>query len=338
MYYIIVNPASKSGKGKRIWEKVEQELQRRTISFQVFFSDSATSIADYVGSLTYTHAEKRRRWKTIQLQSGSVDKWEPLRMIVLGGDGTLNEVINAIADFQDILLGYIPGGSSNDFARGMHLSKDPIEILEEILLEKRIRNCDVGTLRYLRSHASKTEYKTEEVTGERRFVVSAGIGFDAAVCEEAMVSTFKKILNKVRIGKLTYLIIGIKQILKSKKVSCTLFLDNTKQISLKFALFVTCMNLPYEGGGFQFCPKANAADGLLDICLVGDIGKLNFLRALPYAFFGTHFRFQGIEYQQARTIKVMVSEPLWVHTDGEVSRKADAIEIRCDAKILQLLG
>lgn len=323
MYYIIVNPASKSGKGEKIWSVIEPVLIQKEIEYKVFFSKKAGHVIKLVRELS------------VALLNDNSDFI--LKLIVLGGDGTLNEILQGISDFDRVQLGYIPTGSSNDLARDLQLPKDPLKILENILACEKPSTMDLGCLTYnqlsdelSRQHSNADSYK-------RYFVVSCGIGFDAAVCEEALASKFKNVLNKIGLGKLTYLTIALKQLIKAKKITCTVTLDDDRAIYLPKFLFVACMNHQFEGGGFKFCPGANATDGIIDVCAVGNIPKWLVLMALPTAFFGKHYLFKGIDHYTASRIHLETSSPLWVHTDGEVTMKSCSITLSCEQNKLQFL-
>lgn len=323
MYYIIVNPASKSGRGAKIWALIEPVLQEKNIPYKVFFSKESGHVIKIVSGLT----------------SGltASDDAEVLKLIVLGGDGTLNEVLQGIPDFNKIQLGYIPTGSSNDMARDLALSKDPAAVLERILSCRQASKMDIGCITYENISDKLSRKHGENILLKRYFSVSCGIGFDAAVCEEALSSRFKNILNKLGLGKLTYLTIALKQLIAARKVSCDICLDDNETIHLSKFLFVTGMLHQYEGGGFKFCPDADFHDGIIDICVVGNIPKLLILIALPTAFKGSHYRFKGIDRYAAGKLRIRTSSPLWVHTDGEVSVKADAITLTCEKDKLQML-
>ena len=172
----------------------------------------------------------------------------------------------------------------------------------------------------------------------RRFAVSCGIGFDAAVCEEALHSNIKKICNKIGLGKLTYLGIALKQLFAAKSVSCNLILDEEPPIHINKLLFITSMIHRYEGGGFMFCPDANAADGYLDLCVVGDVPKLLILAALPTAFKGKHYFIKGVTAYRAKKVRIEISKPLWLHTDGEVCRKTTTFTATCQQQCIQIIG
>lgn len=323
MYYIIVNPASKSGKGERIWSLLEPVLIKKKIEYKVFFSKEAGHVIRLVRELSASLLEN--------------DPDFVLKLIALGGDGTLNEVLQGITDFGRVQLGYIPTGSSNDLARDLGLPSEPVAILENILSCQEPSLMDVGILTYSQPSGELSRLHSDTASMTRYFSVSCGIGFDAAVCEEALASRFKNVLNKIGMGKLTYLSIALKQLIKAKKVTCRLTLDDNRSIELSKFLFVACMIHQYEGGGFKFCPGASACDGVIDVCTVGNIPKWLILMALPTAFFGKHYIFRGIEHYTAKKIQLETSSPLWVHTDGEVTRKSSSITITCEKQKLQFL-
>ena len=87
----------------------------------------------------------------------------------------------------------------------------------------------------------------------------------------------------------------------------------------------------------MFSPDADATDGILNLCAVGDISKALILFALPTAFKGKHYRFNGITPYQAKKICIEVSSPLWVHTDGEVTQKSRSITVTCEQNALRII-
>lgn len=306
MFHIIINPASRSGRGRLIWEEtVQPALVEKDVSYNAYFSEKPGDVAQLVRYVTKTFPGTAKN---------------PCRVIILGGDGTVNETMQGIDEFSHVILGYIPTGSSNDLARDLGISKEPSEALAHILASvdnpECIRLMDRGV--------------TQSALGERSFAVSCGLGFDAAVCEEALHSKLKDTLNRLKLGKLTYLGIALKQLFAAKRVSCDLYLDDAKEpIHIKKILFLTAMNHRYEGGGFKFCPDADDTDGLLDLCVAGGLPKLVVLFALPTAFFGKHFIFPGINHYLAKKIRVETSTPLWLHTDGEVHQKTNQLTAYC---------
>ncbi len=321
MYHIIINPTSKSGKGLTIWKSLEPVLKDRKVSYQAYLST-------HIGHVTQLTAEI-----TSQISAGG----KPVNLILLGGDGTLNEALQGISDFDMVNVGYIPTGSSNDLARALKLSRDPVELLTQILDGTHSRMLDLGILTYESDTQVVSRLHKRLEHSSRYFIVSSGIGFDAAVCEEALSSSIKDTLNRFKLGKLTYLGIALKQLITAKAVACDICLDGGQTIHIPKFLFSAFMIHPYEGGGFCFCPQADNGDGLLDLCVVGNLPKLLILIALPTAFWGKHYMFPRINHYTASSVRVKTSIPLWVHTDGEVYLKSDQISISCLKRRLHFL-
>ncbi|MDE5745967.1 MAG: diacylglycerol kinase family lipid kinase, partial [Acetatifactor sp.] len=234
IYHFILNPVSRSGKGQKLWDTViEPYLQAAQVPYEAHFSHAKGDITRLTGEIS------------------SAESAEPHRIVILGGDGTIDEALQGIEDLSRVTLGYIPIGSGNDFTRDMPISRDPLKALKQILEAKDTTAVDIGTTTYGDSSS-------------HRFIVSSGIGFDAAVCEETNRSEMKGFLNKIGLGKLTYLGIALKQLFASKAVSCQIRLDDGEPISIRKILFVAFMNHMYEGGGFKFAPQADYRDGMLD--------------------------------------------------------------------------
>ena len=107
MIYFIVNNTARTGKSRAIWLEMKELLENRSIEYKAYqtkYAGHATELARKISSLP----EDR------------------IYLITVGGDGTLNEVINGISDFSRIVLGILPIGSGNDFARGMGISRDTL--------------------------------------------------------------------------------------------------------------------------------------------------------------------------------------------------------------------
>lgn len=307
MYHIIINPASRSGNGQKLWkEMVEPYLTAQKTTYIPYFSHKPGEVANLAKKITKDASAEH-----------------PVKLIILGGDGTFNETLQGIEDFSSVILGYIPTGSSNDLARDLGISKNPSQAMEAALNSQYIHRMDVGCVTFPDGES-------------RRFAVSCGMGFDAAVCEEVNRSRFKVAFNKIGLGKLAYLAIAVKQLLTAKSVSCQLTL-NGKSISLQKLLFVVSMIHRYEGGGFLFGPNADAQDGKFNLCCVRNkLPKWFILLGLPSAFWGKHYIFPGIDAFTGEKIHITTSAPLWIHTDGEILRKDNELSIHCMKQALQI--
>lgn len=282
-YDFIINPESRSGLGEMTWKMIEPELKKQRVGYRAHMTAKRKDAGKITEELTSDGREHT--------------------LVVLGGDGTLNEVINGIQEPEKVTLGYIPIGSSNDFARGLRLPKDPMAALAMVLHPGKVIRMDVGVI--------------SDGMRSRRFLVSAGIGFDAAVCHEVCVSRWKAILNRLGLGKLSYAVVAIDRLAKDRPAHLTLTMEDGSRREFSGTYFAAFMNLPYEGGGFKFCPDASPEDGLLDVIVVHGLSVLKILCLLPLAFGGKHTGFKGITILKCRRARVGTDAPLPLHTDGE---------------------
>lgn len=292
MYTFLVNPGSRSGLGLTVWNTLEHYLNEHEITYQVYFTKYQRHASKLAARLSADSSVKT--------------------LIVLGGDGTLNEVINGIGDLTSVTLGYIPIGSGNDFARSMGLSKDPLTALSHILSPSRFACLNIGI----------TTYETDKNPDcKRRFATSSGLGFDAGVCHQVIVSPLKRFLNKLHLGKLSYVGVALSQIFTMIPDDMYVKLTDTsgdmETHLFHKVYFAAAMNQPMEGGGFRFCPKADPSDDLLDIIVVESLPKAVILLLLPTAFKGWHVFFKGIHTYQCKKASFISLRPLPVHTDGE---------------------
>ena len=303
MYAFIVNPNARSGLGKKVWTDLEAILKKKDIDYQVYF----------------TKYQKHATKITAKITSDG----EEHTVVALGGDGTVNEVVNGIRNFDKTIFGYIPIGSSNDFARGLLLPKDPIEALHTILDCPNLHSMNIGEL----------HYKDKE----RHFAVSAGIGFDADICHESVVSHIKLFLNRLGLGKLTYVLIALRRLIIIKPCAVTVTLDNGKAKTFPRTYFVALMNNKYEGGGVKFCPKAKNDDDKLDVLVASNVSKLKVLCLLPLALFGWHTPFKGVNIFTCKNIQIHTEHAMPLHTDGEPLFLQHDVSANCAAKKLRVI-
>ena len=334
--FILINPASQSGYSLKIWKKeLEPLFVQAGVVFEVRFSRERNGMEALAREIT---AEKN-----------------PVNLIVLGGDGTASDALNGVSDLNFVDFGYIPTGSSNDFARAI-CQRNPVDAAASILESKVPEFLDLGELSWIDADTGQRQ--------SRLFLESAGMGFDAAACEMADRSRWKKILNRIHLGKLIYLFSAIRLILTSRlkpmDISVTAcethssdpsadgaadghgFQSGTgaKEQNLHFehTLFAACMNHPYEGGAFMFCPEAKGNDGILDFCVAADISRIKFFQMFPTAYTGGHVGKKGVTVGRGEAMSFTSPEPQFIHADGEVLGKVSRIDIRTRRKILRLLN
>lgn len=312
MLFIIVNPASKSGKGVKIWEQLENGLNQNAMEYQVYFTTEKGGAKAAVKEI---------------LQSASIEslKEQENLICVLGGDGTVNQTVSALRGYgyKDLPISHLPTGSSNDLAKSLQLSSSPEEFLSHIKA-RSVKCADTGLL-------------TIPGGKKRAFCVSCGIGIDAAVCKEALHSKLKNVLNRFGLGKLTYAFIALKQLISAPVSGCDLILDDGVLRHFDRFLFGVTMVQPYEGGGIKMAPMADCHDGMFDILIVADMKKWRVLYLLPLAFFGLHAKAKNVYFFQSTSVRIKTDAPLTVHTDGEFAGMRTEITLECKKDDLKYL-
>ncbi|MBR4718646.1 MAG: YegS/Rv2252/BmrU family lipid kinase [Lachnospiraceae bacterium] len=298
---ILVNPDASSGNGIKVWKRIKDILNEKNAPYNVHIL-SAPGQAEYVAS---------RLTKELK---------DDCHILVVGGDGTLNETVNGIKDFEHTKLSCIRSGSGNDFALNMKVDTD----LEKALL-------------HILDEPEETQVDYAEITADdhppRRFLISCGVGYDADICKEVSKSGLKKVFNRLGIGKLIYVFIGIKQIFTRKKTMALLYLDDEKPIRIKKLFFVVGMNHMYEGGGVPFCPDADPTDGIMDVCLVRDMPKWKLLLAVAMVYSKNHLRFRKINCYRCKTMYLATMKPQQIHLDGETPYEAHRIRWETKGKL-----
>jgi diacylglycerol kinase (ATP) len=217
-------------------------------------------------------------------------------VVAVGGDGTLNEVVNGITgeDGRPLAtLGAILTGRGRDGARTLGLPRDPARAVERLAAAASTPR-DLGLVRWR--------------GGRRYFVTIAGAGFDAVVAARA--------LRMAGAGTVPYLRAVVASLRDYRPWSLRLAVDGASARSLA-AAGVMVANGPCCGGGMRIAPAADAADGALDLVVLGALSRGALLRWLPTVYWGGHLRNPLITAERARSITVASDEPLPLQVDGE---------------------
>lgn len=200
------------------------------------------------------------------------------RFISCGGDGTLNEVLNGCIGEPGAQVGVMPMGTGNDFVRNFDSGCDFLNIAAQILGETE--KCDA--IRY------QTSFNGEEKAGY--CVNMFNIGFDCNVAD-----TKGKIIEKSFIaGPLAYFAAIILMLIKKKGAKLKIELDGNEKYKGSL-LLCSIANGSFCGGGIKSNPMAHLRDGLMDVNIIHNISRLNFISKLPFYMKGTHVKLRGIE-------------------------------------------
>lgn len=303
MLYFIANETARTGKGIGVWRQVQLELREKKIPYKV-----------------YTTEYKEHATKLAKMISEKED--DDICIVVVGGDGTLNEVINGITDFEKVRISLIPAGSGNDFARNLGIKKSPQERLARILecVEKGTDCCeriDLGLVQW------------PEAENPRKYAISSGVGMDALVCKKNAVSKIKLFMNKLGLGKISYLIVTVQSLITMEKADMAVQTDNSNTINFKRTIFAAAMNARAEGGGVPMAPKASVKDGLLSMCFVYKYSKAGALFFLPFLASGKHEHLGGCKVFDCKKIDIRIKKPMALHTDGEYLGDVTEVSYSC---------
>jgi len=230
----------------------------------------------------------------------AAEEWRAGLLIVAGGDGTINDVVNGLgrAGFpEDVTLGILPAGTGNDLAATLCIPEEP-DLAEGVMLQNRGRWLDVARVR-------------SEGIGERFFVNVATGGLGAEI------SSVNDEKLKKRWGKLSYLRASLEVARDFDVRGLTLYLDGERREVE--AVNIAVGNCRYTGGGWPATPKANPEDGLLDVVIIEKLGAGELLGLAPAAL--AEFDYldkDGILFARAKDVYVETHPGLEFTADGEV--------------------
>ena len=327
MYHFIMNPTASSGMGRKVWKEIKPVLKDQGVNYSLNVFKKQEKLVSFIKALT-SKSETQADNNMLNDRQRAVIKGafnEPdVHIVVLGGDGTLNLVLNSIIDMDRTKLSCIRVGSGNDFARNVGVKKDAVKALFHLLKEPEEKILDYGEVEYMMPDG---KYK------KRRFIISSGIGYDADICEEVGRGKLKKVLNVIHLGKLVYVMIGIKQIFTRTNTKVKLCFDDKPPIYVPNLFFVVGMIHEMEGGGVPFCPHADPCDGMLDVCVARSASKPKLMLEVAMVYLKKHLMFSNIEEYRCKKLKVVVENSQWIHMDGETPCKTGEAVLSCKSGI-----
>ena len=269
MLHLIYNPASGKNKPKKSLEKAEKLLVERGVPYEVHETQGERDAQAIAKTLT---------------ESGERE------IVVLGGDGTLHEVLNGLDDPALCKIGLLPCGTGNDFAERLGLPTDAEKAMAKIL----------------DSEAKPIDYL--EVGGVRCMNV-AGIGMDVDVLERCQKGKLK--------GKIKYFISLLQSLFAFKGIG--LEMESEGRIERHEALIAAACNGSQFGGGIRICPNADVSDGKLHVVLVECIGsKWGIIKAFMSLLKGTILTYPATTEFLCERVKFTPDTPCTVQLDGEL--------------------
>jgi YegS/Rv2252/BmrU family lipid kinase len=265
---VIINPSAGGGRAARELPAVEHVLTELGIEHRVERTRSL---------------EHARELAAQAAANGEV-------AVAFGGDGLIGAVAGALANTNSGVLGILPGGRGNDFARALGIPLTPVGACE-VLANGVERPLDLG-----------------EANG-RVFAGIASCGFD---------SEANRIANQTRIvrGNLVYAYGALRALAAWRPARFTLQIDEQPARTVT-GYTVAAANSKAYGGGMLMAPDASLTDGLLELVIVGAMGKLRFVRGLPDVFKGEHVNQPEVEVVRCAAVKISADRPFTMYADGD---------------------
>jgi YegS/Rv2252/BmrU family lipid kinase len=221
----------------------------------------------------------------------------PRPVIAVGGDGTLNEVLNGLLEAGGpVTLGVAPYGTGNDWARELGIPAAPAALCA-LLVRRKTRRVDVGRI----------EYQDGGRRAARFFINVAGVGYDAYVLEHMW-------RRGPRLP--AYLVALTRGLVTYRAPSFTVRAAGRSESG---SLFVALAMLGQScGGGMRFAPHARPDDGLMDLVTIDHLGPLAALRRLPKIYRGTILEDRAVRFRQCPEADVEAEPPARVEADGQL--------------------
>lgn len=282
-WFVVVNPIAGNGKGLKDWQQISLLLDK--------------------AGLQHTNVITEHQGQAITLVRRYIEMGFS-RIIVVGGDGTLNEAVNGILQQKrihphEIELAMIPLGTGNDWVRTHHISTD-YEKAVAIIKQGRVVRHDAAVVKYMEDRCPRTRY----------FINMVGMGFDAAV--NLKVNKKKGFLQSTETA---YFYNIFTTLLQHSNSQVRLTLDGRVHEMEVFSMAagICCFN----GSGMKQLPYARYNDGLLDVSVIGKLGKLKIIKSIKKLYDGSFVELKEVETFTCKHL-IVESDPLFgMELDGE---------------------
>jgi YegS/Rv2252/BmrU family lipid kinase len=268
MLSLIVNPHAGGGRAGRVLPEVQARLRTDGLEHHVEKTESLE------------HARE------LAAQAASAGELA----VAFGGDGLIGAVAHALRSTGGV-LGVLPGGRGNDFARVLGIPLDPLAACD-VLGQGQAQQIDLGQV------------------GQSTFIGIASCGFD---------SEANRVANETRLvrGNLVYAYGALRALAGWKPARFEVRLNGDEDVQVITGYTVAAANSGAYGGGMMMAPDASLSDGLLDIVLVSYAPKLRFLRLLPTVFKGEHVKQPNVKVLRAREVAISADRPFTMYADGD---------------------
>jgi diacylglycerol kinase (ATP) len=211
----------------------------------------------------------------------------------VGGDGTVNEIVNGLAG-TGVELAVLPQGTGQDFGRTYRIPTKFDDAVDAVL-NGETKTLDLGRVSY--------------VGGERWYANVGSVGMSGAVAKR--VNSMSKALG----GRTTFYYALVREFIAWQNTEVTVTFDDSERRGKMHDVIVA--NGRWHGGGMKLAPDAKPCDGLFDVVLIGDITKLDFVTTSPKLYKGGHVGHPRVDVVRSATVQIDADEPLPLELDGE---------------------
>lgn len=298
-YTFILNPMAGKGAARKADDLLEVLLRNSGLKFRAWHTEAPGHATQLARQATTSH------------------------VVAVGGDGTINEVVNGLAG-TDKIMGIIPTGSGNDFIKSVGIPRSMKKALD-VLKAGHVRTIDVGRVQTGQRTNGSIKYAPA-----RLFANGVGIGFDAAVARR--VSEIKGLR-----GTALYLLAVLQTLGRYRSPELTVRTDDETWSDRE--LLIAVGNGPCAGGGFYLTPEAKVDDGILDVTVIQDVPIVKVLRLIPGVMAGKPVHNACVRYKKVKELEVSSSEVFSVHADGEiVGRDVHGVRLEIVVGALKVIG
>ncbi len=267
----LVNPASANGATGKRWPKLRARAEELGLRGQTLLSERPGHLTDLAREAACTYE----------------------LLVVVGGDGTLNEVVNGVVG-SNAELAILPAGTGQDFGRTYGIPTK-FDDAVRLALTGDPKTIDLGRAIF--------------VGGERYFANVGSVGMSGAVAKRA--NSMSKRLG----GRATFYYALVREFVKWQNTEVTVTFDGGERRGPMHDVIVA--NGQWHGGGMWLAPDASFDDGLFDVVVIGDISKLDFVTTSPKLYKGGHVHHPRVEVLRTAALTIDAAEPLPIELEGE---------------------
>lgn len=280
-WQIILNPNADAKSCSRYRQDIENYLKQHHVAYRLYLSEGSHEAGKEIVRELCKKGERH--------------------FLIVGGDGTLNKIVNGIFDSgvpsREVYLALLPLGTGNDWARSLNYSKHLFNNLDSFLAGRYLLH-DIGKVCTLPS-------------GQVRYFINI-----AGFCFDAEVIYYSKLLNSRFYKSNIYLAGLLKALFKHKNQQVCIHSDGQKHQDKTFSIAVGIGQ--YNGNGMRQVPMAEPDDGLFDVVVIRKVSLPKVILNVKRLFSGTHVRLKEVKHFRSDFLEIQSSKAVLGEVEGEL--------------------